>query len=110
MPRPCPARCRRRRAPPPPPRPKSCTESVSPVPYRAPWWLRNRHLNTVYAAFLGKSVALPRMRRERWEMPDGDFIDVDWLAGESAPGTPLVVLFHGLEGSTRSHYVKMLAR
>jgi predicted alpha/beta-fold hydrolase len=46
-------------------------------------------------------------RRERWETPDGDFIDLDW-AEDSSPIThhpsPLVVLFHGLEGSSRSHY------
>jgi predicted alpha/beta-fold hydrolase len=44
--------------------------------------------------------APPRYRRERWETPDGDFIDVDWLAMPQAADAPLVVLFHGLEGSS----------
>jgi predicted alpha/beta-fold hydrolase len=51
-------------------------------------------------------------RRERWETPDGDFIDLDWLVHEAprAPsdGAPLFVLFHGLEGSSTSHYALAL--
>lgn len=45
-------------------------------------------------------------RRERWETPDGDFIDLDWVDGP--PGGPLVAVFHGLEGSSRSHYAAAL--
>lgn len=45
-------------------------------------------------------------RRERWLAPDNDFIDVDWLDGQ--PGKPLVVLFHGLEGSSQSHYASAM--
>jgi predicted alpha/beta-fold hydrolase len=44
---------------------------------------------------------LPAYRRERWDTPDGDFIDVDWVDGPHA--APLIILFHGLEGSARSH-------
>jgi hypothetical protein len=47
-------------------------------------------------------------RRERWETPDGDFIDVDRLPG--AAGAPLVAVFHGLEGGSGSHYAGALAR
>jgi len=47
-------------------------------------------------------------KRERWDTPDGDFIDIDRLPG--AAGAPLVVLFHGLEGSSGSHYAVALAR
>jgi predicted alpha/beta-fold hydrolase len=72
--------------------------------YRAPVWLPGGHLQTFYA------VALPRpdvtYRREHWELPDGDFIDLDWLDGPE--GAPLVVLFHGLEGSSNSHYARSL--
>lgn len=49
---------------------------------------------------------LPHYRRERWETPDADFIDLDWIDG--APGAPCVALFHGLEGSSRSHYARRL--
>ena len=48
-----------------------------------------------------KAPPLP-LRRERWDTPDGDFIDVDHL--DAPAGAPLLVLFHGLEGSARSHY------
>lgn len=49
-------------------------------------------------------------QRQRWQTPDQDFIDIDWLpAAESANEAPLLVLFHGLEGSSQSHYAKALA-
>src|SRR5439155_6296830 len=51
----------------------------------------------------------PALRRERVETPDGDFVDLDWLAGRER-GAPLVVILHGLEGSSRSHYVSGLLR
>jgi predicted alpha/beta-fold hydrolase len=50
-------------------------------------------------------------RRERWDTPDGDFIDLDWIDGSSPvtrhsspENAPLLALFHGLEGSSQSHY------
>jgi hypothetical protein len=59
-------------------------------------------------------------RRERWPTPDGDFIDLDWLDApaslplepdESEPNKPaLLVLFHGLEGSSHSHYALAFAK
>ena len=73
--------------------------------YRAPRWLPGGHLQTVYP-FLFRRLPAPRLRRERWDTPDGDFIDVDWLDGST--DQPLVVLFHGLEGCSRSHYARAL--
>jgi hypothetical protein len=71
--------------------------------YRAPWWLPGGHLQTLLPAL----APAPRVawRRERWETPDGDFIDLDWAGAQG----PLVALFHGLEGSTASHYARALA-
>lgn len=46
-------------------------------------------------------------QRERWDTPDGDFIDVDIWPGE--PGQACWVMFHGLEGSSRSHYIRACA-
>ncbi|MGQ9724627.1 MAG: YheT family hydrolase [Tepidimonas sp.] len=46
-------------------------------------------------------------RRERWTTPDGDFIDVDHVVPHQA--TALLVLFHGLEGSSASHYAQAFA-
>lgn len=74
--------------------------------YCAPWWLPGGNLQTLWGALLGRSVAL--WQRERWDTPDGDFIDLDRLPGVSE--APLVVLFHGLEGGSGSHYAGALAR
>jgi len=71
--------------------------------YRAPWWLPGGHLQTVVAAL----APAPRIswRRERWETPDGDFIELDWADGTG----PLLALFHGLEGGSSSHYARSIA-
>lgn len=73
--------------------------------YRAPWWLPGGHAQTIAAA-LGPA---PRVAfvRERWITPDDDFVDVDWAGDPRA--TRLLVLFHGLEGSSRSHYARRIA-
>jgi predicted alpha/beta-fold hydrolase len=68
-------------------------------------WLADAHLQTLYGALLAPAPR-PKLRRERWETPDGDFVDVDFLDGP--PGTPWVQLFHGLEGSSASPYARML--
>lgn len=70
-------------------------------PYVAPPWLPGGHAQTIYPYLLARPVI--GYRRERWELDDGDFIDIDWLDNTSS--APLVVLFHGLEGSSGSHYV-----
>ena len=70
--------------------------------YHAPWWLPGGHLQTIYARSLARNYAV-RYRRERWETPDDDFIDLDWL-DEAPDRAKLLVLFHGLEGCSRSHY------
>lgn len=78
-------------------------------PYRPPFWLFNGHLQTLWPVW--KTLRLPPIAwpRERWETPDGDFIDVDCInAGES--DAPIVVLFHGLEGGSQSNYARTMAR
>ncbi len=79
--------------------------------YRAPWWLPGGHLQTIWPALYGQRVtgAPLAYRRERWNTPDGDFIDVDWLDQSVAPAAPLLVMFHGLEGTSRSHYAEAFA-
>ncbi len=77
------------------------------MPYRAPHWLPGGHLQTLYAYYLPQPCFL-NFRRERWETPDGDFIDLDWL-DDCGTGAALIVLFHGLEGCSRSHYALSLA-
>lgn len=69
--------------------------------FRAPWWLPGGHLQTVYTAKVTQCPQVP-YRRERWATPDGDFIDVDRVDGDA--GKPFLLLFHGMEGSSRSPY------
>ena len=86
--------------------------------YTAPKWLPGGHLQTLYPLLI--KPALPLYHRERWETPDGDFIDLDWNEvsgsvprdGNASPAVPsmvpLIALFHGLEGSSGSHYARAL--
>lgn len=74
--------------------------------YQVPGWLPGGHAQTLWPLLL--KGRLPAYRRERWATPDADFIDIDWIDG--SPASPLVVLFHGLEGSSRSHYARHLMR
>ena len=82
------------------------TGQVANSTYRAPWWLPGGHLQTLYAYFLKGETRLC-LRRERWETPDNDFIDLDWL-DSSDKSASLLVLFHGLEGCSSSHYARSL--
>jgi uncharacterized protein len=70
-----------------------------------PRWLRGPHAQTLYAAVLARSPRV-RLRRERWDTPDGDFVDVDFLDGDTT--APWLHLFHGLEGSSNSPYARSL--
>ncbi|MFM1909234.1 MAG: hypothetical protein RLZZ591_2911 [Pseudomonadota bacterium] len=82
--------------------------------YVAPWWLPGGHQQTIWSALFARRVQGQALayRRERWSTPDKDFVDVDWLI-EPASGPsrqsidrPLLVLFHGLEGNSNSHYAQ----
>ena len=102
--------------------------------YRAPSWLAGAgafggNLQTLWPALFAQRYhgPAPAYRRERWTCPDGDFVDVDFqdaqpAAGAVTPGpaaassanpvaipSPWLVLFHGLEGSSRSHYAQAFA-
>jgi predicted alpha/beta-fold hydrolase len=83
-----------------------CPDCRNLLHYRAPAWLPGGHLQTIYPAIAIEKPAVA-FRRERWDTPcSQDFIDVDLIDGE--PGAPCVVLFHGLEGSSNSHYARAL--
>ena len=81
--------------------------------YIAPRWLPGGQLQTIWPALYARRVFGPRpeYRRERWDTPDGDFVDVDYLQDGVAADAPrpLLVVFHGLEGSSRSHYCEAFA-
>lgn len=75
------------------------------APFVAAWWCRNPHVQTIFPNRLRLRPRLP-FRRERVELPDGDFIDLDWSTNGAGP---IVLLLHGLQGSSRSHYARALA-
>ncbi|MFP5344553.1 MAG: YheT family hydrolase, partial [Gammaproteobacteria bacterium] len=72
--------------------------------FTPPWWLRNAHLQTLWAALVRRAPQ-PALRRERLELPDGDFVDLDWTTGLSGP---VVIILHGLQGSSGSNYARGL--
>lgn len=74
-------------------------------PFAPALWLRGRHAQTVFASLFRPGPRL-RVRRERWELSDGDFLDVDRMEGPAS--APLLVVLHGLEGSSSSQYVRGL--
>jgi hypothetical protein len=74
--------------------------------YRAPRWLPGGHAQTIWPALLVRTRR-PPYRREYWDTPDGGRIALDFVDGADATA-PLVVLFHGLEGSSDSHYARAL--
>lgn len=78
-------------------------------PYSPPFWQPGGHLQTILP-YLFPQVAKQTYVRERWELPDGDFVDADWTQSPAtvAPATPVLVLFHGLEGSSQSHYARIM--
>lgn len=72
--------------------------------FRPAWWLPGPHLQTLWPALVRRAPR-PLTRRERLELPDGDFLDLDWTMGEAGP---IVVVLHGLEGSSDSGYARGL--
>ena len=98
--------------------------------YTPPFWLAGGHLQTIIPSLFHQGPDI-QYHRQRWELADGDFIDVDWTAAEPLPAAsagntekldasdvafsrdtdssqPVMVIFHGLEGSSQSQYVKSL--
>ncbi|WP_100642445.1 hydrolase [Alteromonas facilis] len=65
-------------------------------------WAKNRHIQTIWPRFLQKRKKIA-IRNERVKTPDNDFIDLAWSPKPDVC-KGLVVIFHGLEGSIRSHY------
>lgn len=76
-----------------------------PKAFRAAWWLRGAHRQTIGGKFLRPRMSLP-LERERLETPDGDFLDLDFTARPRADA-PVVLVLHGLEGSARRRYVML---
>jgi predicted alpha/beta-fold hydrolase len=73
--------------------------------FRSPWYLRGGHAQTILAAILPRRLPLV-FTRERLELPDGDFLDLDWARA----GHPrIAIISHGLEGRTSDDYIRGMA-
>lgn len=71
--------------------------------------MRGPHAQTLGARFL-RPKRISMLRRERWDTPDGDFLDLDFVEDPGCRNDVLVILLHGLEGSARSGYILQLGR
>lgn len=71
-------------------------------PFKPAWWLPNPHLQTLFPPLFRRNIKDLVLTRERVDLPDGDFIDLDWVNRDQKG--PLVLILHGLEGSIDSHY------
>ncbi len=82
---------------------------ILPSPdFKPAWWCRGAHAQSIFGSLL-KTSRVP-LNRKRFETPDGDFLDLDFLESDGNKTCPRVVIVHGLEGSSKSPYVQnMLA-
>ena len=69
------------------------------------FFMRNRHLQTLFASFF-RNTLRAETTQERLYLDDGDFLDLNWhFIPKTKANTPIVILFHGLTGSVKSHYI-----
>ncbi len=71
--------------------------------FKPAWWLPGPHLQTLWPTLCRREIKHIKLKRERIELTDGDFVDLDWTEEKDAP---LVLVLHGLEGSVHSPYAK----
>ncbi len=83
-------------------RAKTETKPAAAADFDVTWWCRSAHIQTLWPTLFRHRPRIAA-RRERLELPDGDFIDLDW--SKNATG-PVVVILHGLEGSSQSPYAR----
>lgn len=73
-------------------------------PFKPAWWCRGPHMQTLWP-YLFRRISRVELKRERIELPDGDFLDLDWTKNNDGP---IVLILHGLEGSSNSKYARGL--
>jgi predicted alpha/beta-fold hydrolase len=73
--------------------------------YSPAWWVPGGHLQTLWGKLFRRQLPAPTTL-ERWEMPDGDFLEIHRMTARE--DSPRLLLLHGLEGSIRSHYAQGL--
>ncbi|MFT5880378.1 MAG: putative alpha/beta-fold hydrolase [Moritella sp.] len=78
--------------------------------FQPQWWIRNAHLQTMLPTLNRRNLQIDSIH-ERLELEDGDFLDLAWTEmPETAGNKPIVIIFHGLEGSVESPYIKGIMR
>jgi len=75
-------------------------------PFKPAWWCRGPHMQTLWP-YLFRRIPHIELKRERIELPDGDFLDLDWTVNDDGP---IVLILHGLEGSSNSKYARGLLK
>ncbi len=78
---------------------------MNEMEFKPAWWLPGAHLQTMWPTLCRRPIKNLALQRERIELADGDFIDLDWV-GARFQGKPIVLLLHGLEGSIESLYAQ----
>jgi len=78
-----------------------------PPAFRPARLATNPHVQTIAGKFMRRLPELP-VRRERWDTPDGDFLDLD-LIDATRPNAPWCIILHGLEGHSERPYVRSAA-
>lgn len=76
--------------------------------YKPIFPFKNGHFSTIYSAKLRPSPSL-NQQRERLQLPDGDFMDIDWSFADK-PSLKVAILLHGLEGNAQRTYMKGQAK
>lgn len=77
--------------------------------YIPPFFFKNGHISTIYPNLL-RTIKDVSQKRERVELEDGDFMDIDWSYSSSQKSKKLAVIIHGLEGNGQRQYMLGLAR
>ncbi len=78
-----------------------------PQSFKPAWWCRSGHAQTIWAATLRVMPSVP-LKREQWETPDGDFLNIDRVSAKV--GQPTLIVLHGLEGSSATTHVRGFLR
>lgn len=72
--------------------------------FQTSFWLRNRHVQTLFSNFFRKEQ-LQKVEHEEFWLEDGDFLEIVWNQEKPKDNRPIVILFHGLAGSVKSSYI-----
>ncbi len=77
--------------------------------YRPSYFFRNYHISTIYTSVFRKVNGI-KQQRERLELEDGDFLDLDWSFSVKEKSDKVLIVLHGLEGNAQRPYITGLAK